>query len=113
VAAESGNPDSLLNFYKKLIGLRRDDPALRNGQYIAVDTNDQNVLSFLRKNSAGDSVLVALNMSASPQSMKYDLRPQGVKGTTAKPLVPFGDKASVTLSDVTLPAFGVLIGRVH
>jgi alpha-glucosidase len=113
VAVESKQPDSMLNFYKKLISLRRNEPALRDGKYIAVNTDDQNVLSYLRRNSAGESVLVALNMSGSSQTIKYNLARQGVQGKTAKPLAGFGDKASVSLSDVTLPPFGVLIARVR
>ena len=113
VAVESGKADSMLNFYKKLIELRRTDSALRDGKYIAVNTGDPNVLSYLRKNAAGEAVLVALNMSASPQTMKYDLAAQGAKEKTAKPLVAFGDQASVSLSDVSLPPFGVLIARVR
>jgi alpha-glucosidase len=115
VATESRSPASLLNFYRKLISLRRTDPALRNGKYLAVNTADENVLSYLRKNSNGDSVLVALNMSASLRTMKYDLASQGIKATKAAPLVAFGDKglAPVALSDVTLPPFGVLIARVE
>jgi alpha-glucosidase len=111
VAVETKNPDSMLNYYKKLITLRRTNAALRDGKYIAVNTEDQNVLSYLRKNSSGESVLVALNMSASAQTLKYDLAPQGVIGKSIEALV--GAKTPISIGDVTLPPFGVLIGKVR
>lgn len=113
VVVEEKDPNSMLNFYKKLISLRRNNPALRDGEYIAVNTDDKNVLSYLRKNPAGKSVLVALNMSASPQTMKFDLSPQGIQGKTASPMIPFDSRASVSFSDVVLPPFGVLIAQVE
>jgi alpha-glucosidase len=108
VAVESKEPDSLLNYYKKLISLRRSDPAMHTGEYIAVNTDDQNVLSYLRR-SADETVLVALNMSASAQTLTYDLSSRGVVGSGAESLI---DGAKVTLTDMVLPPFGVFVGRV-
>ncbi len=112
VAAESKNPESLLSFYKKLIALRRSDPAMRDGEYIAVNRDDQNVLSYLRKNREhGDSMLVALNMSPKPQTLKYDLSSFGIQGKSAKPVLPEG--SNVPLDAVNLQPFAVFIGRVR
>jgi glycosidase len=51
VVNEANDPDSILNFYKHVISLRRDLPALRDGGYVAVNRGDPNVLSYLRKDS--------------------------------------------------------------
>jgi alpha-glucosidase len=112
VAAESRNPDSLLSFYKKLILLRRSEPALRDGKYIAVNTDDPSVLSYLRQNLRGDSALVVLNMSGQPQTLKYDLSQFGIRGEGAKTLVP-SPGAEVSLNSMTLPPFGVFVGKVR
>jgi alpha-glucosidase len=112
VAAESKDPGSMLNFYKKLIALRKSEPALRDGKYIAVNTGDQHVLSYLRKNSSGESVLVALNMSATPQTLKYDFTPLGVMGKSAKALISF-DSDSVSLAGFVCPPYGAFVGKIQ
>lgn len=62
VATEQADPNSLLNHYKKLIGLRNGQEALRKGYYLPV-TSTGNVFSYAR--IYGDSgVVVASNFSA-------------------------------------------------
>src|SRR5438093_4820038 len=46
VAAESGDSASLLNYYKALIRLRKENPALRDGDFVLVNETDKNVLSW-------------------------------------------------------------------
>jgi len=57
-------------------------------------------------------VLVAINMSAAPQKVAFDLRARGF-GAKAKTLLST-DAASgnVKLSDVSLGPYGVFIGEV-
>ena len=114
VAVESKDPNSILNFYKKLIALRRSNPAVRDGSYITLNPDDPSVLSFLRKGE-GTAVLVALNMSAQPQKMKFDLSKQGTKNSNAGVLItsPSLPQNSVNLGNVTIPPFGVLITQLH
>ena len=68
VATESKNPDSVLNTYKHVIALRRSEPALLTGSYTAINSDDPNVLAYLRKEN-DDTVVVALNMSNTPQKL--------------------------------------------
>jgi len=84
VAAESKNPDSIFNAYKRLLALRKSDAALRDGSYEALNENDPNVFAFLRR-SGDRTVLVALNMSAKPRRWRSTWR-AGVKGTRLEPL---------------------------
>ncbi|HEU5404395.1 MAG TPA: alpha-glucosidase [Terriglobales bacterium] len=112
VAVESKDPNSILNFYKKLLGLRRSNAAIRDGSYVTVNPDDPNVLSFLRKGPSG-SVLVALNMSGQEQKMKYDLGPQGISATKGEVLAASPTIAnSIDLHELTVPAFGVVIAEV-
>src|SRR4051812_6051530 len=78
VSAEQRKPDSLLNYYKSLLRLRKENSALRDGQFALVDGANPDVLSFLHKNLAGKSVLVSLNFSANPQTV--DLNSSGLAG---------------------------------
>jgi alpha-glucosidase len=113
VEAESKDPNSILNFYKKLIQLRRFNASIRDGSYATVNPDDPNVLSFLRKGGNG-SVLVALNMSAQPQKMKFELAAQGIKRTSANLLLSTPDiPEAIDTTNVTLPGFGVLIAEIR
>ena len=115
VQVESGQPDSLLNWYKKLIALRADNPSLRAGQNVMVDTSDANVLSYLRKNpKSGPSVLVAMNFTGQSQTVSYQLAAQGIQKTHATAFVEDeGMSKDVDLSHVVLPPFAVFIGQVQ
>jgi alpha-glucosidase len=65
VAAETKEPASLLNLYRRLIATRRKYPALSLGAYRPiVATGD--VLMFLRTRPGAASVLVALNLGDQP-----------------------------------------------
>lgn len=61
VAAQQADPDSLLNFTKSLIALRRSHPALRRGDFVPVIAT-RRLLAYLRR-SEEETILVALNFS--------------------------------------------------
>jgi alpha-glucosidase len=66
VARESENPTSLLTLYRRLIELRRAEPALSVGDYAALSAG-VDVMAYMRK--AGERrLLIALNFSAQPRS---------------------------------------------
>jgi alpha-glucosidase len=115
VAAEDRNPDSILNLYKRVIAMRRDLPALRDGDYVAVNRDDQNVLAYLRKGPDGkDSVLVALNMSSEPRTVSFKLAGFGVPAKSAHVLLaaPQPTNSELSLDEVKLEPFAVLIASV-
>jgi alpha-glucosidase len=66
VAAERDDPTSLLTFYRRLIKLRREEPALSVGDYSAVPSGDD-VMAYMRK-ADGRRLLIVLNFGARPQS---------------------------------------------
>ncbi len=107
VATEEKDPNSLLNLYKKLLAWRHTNEALLDGKYTALNENDANVMSYLRTYK-GKSVLVALNMSASPQKVSFKI-PEG--GSTLTSLVNT-PKSSAKGTDVSLEPFGVYIAEV-
>ncbi len=110
VATEAKNPNSLLNWYKQLLALRKSNNAIRNGNYATVNPDDPNVLSFLRK-AGDDTVLVALNMSGRPQTVGYEIAAPHLKQTSGRVLLaaPMAKSNSLPLNKVTIPAFGVVI----
>jgi alpha-glucosidase len=112
VADELKDPNSILNWYKGVLALRHTNEALLNGDYIALNTTDPNVLSYLRKGQS-KAVLVVINMSSKPQTAKFDLSQQGFSSGTATTLLSTPKAASTQkLSEVALQPFGVYIGEV-
>ena len=63
VQAEETDLDSILNYYRSLIRLRKDHPAIVYGDYQDYDIDHPQVYLFLRK-AKGESILVMANMSA-------------------------------------------------
>ena len=63
LSAQRLDPDSLFNFTKKLIALRREYPALRQGSFRFVSSPSNKGLAYLRE-CDGQSILVALNFTA-------------------------------------------------
>ena len=66
VAEQKEDPDSLLNFYHRLIHIRQSEPSLNMGDYYPIIT-DGKVLSYMRKAEGADSFLVILNLTNEAQ----------------------------------------------
>ena len=114
VEAEAKDPNSILNWYKALLALRHTDPALLDGVYIPLNESDAEVLSYLRK-ASGNSVLVAINMSAVPRAVHFDLGRQGITATWAKTLLTTQPslKEKASIAQMSLEPYGVYIGAVQ
>jgi alpha-glucosidase len=112
VATESKDPDSVLSFYKQVLGLRHKNEALTEGSYIALNNSDANVLAYLRKYE-GKAVLVVLNMSGAAQESNLDLAAQGLSNEKVHDLVTTAstaEKGKASLK-VSLQPFGVYMGE--
>jgi len=60
-------------FYKQMLSIRRDHPALRNGELQWVNNSDeQRVVTFLRRDKQ-EEILVAINMSNRPASVLVEV----------------------------------------
>ena len=67
VAAEDADPGSLLNLYRRLIHLRRENEALATGKLVPLSASNPQVAAYLRR--TGDhAVLVVANLGATPAS---------------------------------------------
>ncbi|GAB4436594.1 MAG: alpha-amylase family glycosyl hydrolase [Anaerolineae bacterium] len=65
VAAQTGDPDSLLSHYRALIRLRAEHPALRRGDFLFVDSENTALYSF-GKHTDEETLLVLVNLSDAP-----------------------------------------------
>ncbi|HTV59838.1 MAG TPA: alpha-glucosidase [Verrucomicrobiae bacterium] len=112
VATELQEPDSILNFYKRILALRRSEPAFVEGSWIAVNEDDPNVLAYLRR-SAKQTILVVLNMSAAPHTIQLKLRKQGLASARAMTLLTTLADPPVSVSgSISLDPYAVWIASV-
>jgi alpha-glucosidase len=113
VATEQKDPNSILVFYQHLLSLRHKNRALLDGDYVALNQDDPNVMSYLRVYK-DDAVLVVLNMSAEPQKASFNLSAQGLSSSQAKTLLTTMQsmKAHATISEISLAPFSVYIGEI-
>ena len=65
VEVQRADPKSLFNFYRRIIQLRKDLPALRRGIFQPVTFEPRKILAYLRRDR-DQIVLVALNFSRRP-----------------------------------------------
>jgi len=120
VAAEDTNPDSLLNWYRKLIALRRSNQAIAGGSNIMLNHDAQNALVWLRKPAAPSpehpAVVIACNFSGQPitLALKAETKSNGIRGSYLRTIARTDHgMGPMDLDAVHLPPYGVYIGEVH
>jgi glycosidase len=85
VSAESADPGSLLNLYRRLIRLRSSNDALAIGRLVPLTAGSTEVIAYLRR--AGDkAVLVVANLGAAAVT--------GVSAHSEKGAIPSGSYAA-------------------
>ena len=115
VSTESAQPDSLLNWYRRLIALRRSNAALRNGRTVMLDPTNASVLSYARVGTDGETVIVSLNMSAQPQTVSLGLEAAGLRGSHLTTLLvnPTSISAPAVGQSLVWPPFAAWVGALH
>lgn len=73
VAAQSGDPDSLLNKMRQMIRLRKAHPAFGRGEIRFLEVENRAVLAYLRTYQ-DETILIVQNLSPEAQTAHLDLR---------------------------------------
>jgi alpha-glucosidase len=107
VAAQAGDPTSLLTFYQRMLRLRRATPALIAGDYHILHPHSENYFAFVRHDAdTGQTCLVVLNFSNEAQAIVFDL-------SDKQPRLLFSNAARedhpLTLDWLTLAPFEIVI----
>ncbi len=110
VREQQDQPESMLNYYKRLLHTRKQSPALQTGEYKTLHPQAQEYLAFLR-HTPTQTVLVLLNYSPNRQQIGFRL--PGKK--TARPLFSSAGRGSQEqpLGKIHLGAFEALIAELH
>jgi alpha-glucosidase len=115
VQTELADPNSLLNWHKQLIDMRRKRDALRDGGMVMLDKANPSVLSYVRVPSPGHpSIVVAVNMTNQPQKIALDLKEAGIEQRPVRTLLTEDPSLQgVTSTTMTLPPFASWVGEVQ
>jgi glycosidase len=108
VADEQRDPRSMLNFYKELLRVRKQSPALIHGEYTALHESSNDYFAFLRT-SPGQTCLVVLNLCDQPHKIKFEL-----PASTTRCLFSTEKSADQTLSlnELKMAPFEIFIGEL-
>jgi alpha-glucosidase len=106
---QQDNPISMLNYYKRLVRIRKQTPALIEGEYKPVHEKADDYVAFLRYTPA-QTVLVVLNYSPNHHELKFSVPDK----KTARILFSSAgrSKKDEPLSQLSLGAFEVLIAEL-
>jgi maltose alpha-D-glucosyltransferase/alpha-amylase len=85
VAAQRHDPDSLLNWFERMIRARKECPELGLGPWEIVETRNHHVFG-LRAGEKETGLVAVHNLSDEPQTVKLD-----IEGPTGKVADVFGD----------------------
>jgi alpha-glucosidase len=110
VAAQAGDPTSLLSLYRRLIAARRASPALAHGEHRSFFGVAPDVLAWLRE-ADEERVLCLVNIAAEPRPCDLARVAARVGVDTGRVVVGTSDRAGeVTLDDLVLaPLEGVAL----
>ena len=109
VADQYGAPGSLLSFYRQMLRVRKQTPALIAGRYIPLHEEAEDYLAFLRQVDGGQTCLVVLNFSDRPQTLRFNLPAHGLR-----PLFASGARTGRAddLSALVVGPYEVYIGEL-
>lgn len=72
VAAQENDANSCLNYFRKMVQLRKNTPALIYGAYKILDKDNPNIYAYTRTLN-GNSFLVLLNFKSTPSTFNFNL----------------------------------------
>ena len=113
VKDQQHNPASLLNYYKQLLRVRKNTPALIEGDYFPLHENSDEYFAFLRI-SGGQTAIVVLNYSAKQLDLDFS-NVEKVKGNNLRLVFSSATRSKMDLDSKKLHvnAFEVFIAVVN
>jgi alpha-glucosidase len=112
VRDQQHNPNSLLNYYKHLLRVRKNSPALVEGDYLPIQAASKDYFAFLRTGKE-QTVLVILNFSKLKLDLNLTRIPQ-IKGRVLHTLFSSAVRSYTDLNpkSLHLGAFEVFVAEV-
>jgi hypothetical protein len=119
-ALEDADPNSLLNWYRKLIDLHHSNATINSGEYLTINRDDQNVLIMIRKpknvTPTSPILVILCNLSDKPAqlSIKNDTMRLHLRGSFLRTLLRTDNgMGTMHLESMTLPPYTAYIGALR
>ncbi len=97
-----------LNYYKKLLKIRQESPALIYGKFTPLPSPSENGYTYLRELN-GERFLVILNLKA--ETITYEI-PEDLKQAKVRSLLSNYKKVPDSLSQIKLRPYEAIVYRV-
>jgi len=110
VETEEKDPNSLLNWHKALIALRRRTPVLRSGDQKTFSTGNDKTVAYTRIAGA-KQIIVITNFSGTVQEVNMGTLAAKKMRTLQANFTPEIARG-VFKSTLTLPAYGAFVGEI-
>jgi alpha-glucosidase len=111
VADQLNDPESMLNFYKQMLGLRKHTPALIDGDYTSLHETSQDYFAFLRsRQNPEQTCLVILNLSDKSHNLKFDLASQDARCLFSTHTL---EGETVSLEALKIAPYEIFIGELN
>src|SRR5438270_10548275 len=108
VAVEDRDPSTVLNFYRRLISLRRQSPALLDGTYTNIG-DDPKVFAY-RRRAPTQTMIVALNMSGEARTLPLsEVSPADASSLVVRLSSRPGERGQLTAEGLRLAPFEAVI----
>ena len=105
VEAQQADPSSLLNWVRRMIGVRKQHDAFGRGSFTLLYPGNRRILAYLREHD-GETILCVANLARSAQAVELDLSEfRGrvpVELVSRSPFPPIGEMTYL----LTLPGYG-------
>jgi oligo-1,6-glucosidase len=99
--AQEKDPNSILNYFKKLSALRKSEPTLVYGKYTLLDEKNPNIFSYIRELN-GKKILVMLNFTKNTAKVDTSI-------SLAKAKLLLGNYAKTKISKTLRPYEAVIV----
>ncbi len=109
VAEQDTDPDSLLNYYRRLIALRNAEGALRSQDWSVLATTSRAVLALVRVGPLGERLLVVANLSV--REVAWDAGGLDIAGLSD--LVSGADLRALEGGSIELPGLSLNVLRLR
>jgi alpha-glucosidase len=110
VADQLNDPESMLHFYRSMLRVRKQTPALISGDYSPLHETSNEYFAFTRHSAdPGQTCLVVLNLSDKAQSIKFEMQGRSARClfSTHKP-----ENESFSLGVLEMAPFEVFVGEL-
>ncbi|NPV00661.1 MAG: alpha-amylase [Brevinematales bacterium] len=88
VSVQEPDTNSILNYYKWLIGIRKSEPAFARGQHISIDTGTDLAMAFICPGT-NYTILVVANFSSVPLNVHLNFTGSGLVNGTSYPVMEY------------------------